>query len=54
MTASAACQPCLTRLLEEEGLYDTLRARGLERAARYTWRGAAERLLDLLPEERGA
>ena len=35
----------LTRLLEEPGLYETLRARGLERAARYTWRGAAERLL---------
>ncbi|TDH64011.1 glycosyltransferase family 1 protein [Dankookia rubra] len=44
----------LARLLEEEGLYDTLRARGLDRAARYTWRGAAERLLELLPEERGA
>jgi glycosyltransferase involved in cell wall biosynthesis len=44
----------LTRLLEEEGLYETLRARGLERAARYTWRGAAERLLALLPEERAA
>jgi glycosyltransferase involved in cell wall biosynthesis len=44
----------LARLLEEEGLYDTLRARGLERAARYTWRGAAERLLELLPEERDA
>ena len=44
----------LARLLEEEGLYDTLRARGLARAARYTWRGAAERLLELLPEERGA
>src|SRR4051812_30955219 len=44
----------LARLLEEDGLYDTLRARGLERAARYTWRGAAERLLDLLPEERDA
>ncbi|MFC7474827.1 glycosyltransferase family 4 protein [Dankookia sp. GCM10030260] len=44
----------LARLLEEEGLYDTLRARGLRQAARYTWRGAAERLLDLLPEERTA
>jgi glycosyltransferase involved in cell wall biosynthesis len=44
----------LGRLLEEEGLYETLRARGLERAARYTWRGAAERLLALLPEERPA
>jgi glycosyltransferase involved in cell wall biosynthesis len=44
----------LGRLLEEEGLYESLRARGLERAARYTWRGAAERLLALLPEERGA
>ncbi|MBK1659264.1 glycosyltransferase family 4 protein [Paracraurococcus ruber] len=40
----------LVRLLEEEGLSDTLRARGLARAARFTWRGAAERLLALLPE----
>jgi glycosyltransferase involved in cell wall biosynthesis len=44
----------LARLLEEEGLYDSLRARGLARAALFTWRGAAERLLALLPEERGA
>ena len=44
----------LARLLEERGLYETLRARGLDRAARYTWRGAAERLLELLPEERSA
>ncbi|TCZ66893.1 glycosyltransferase family 4 protein [Roseicella aquatilis] len=44
----------LARLLEEEGLFETLRARGLERAARFTWRGAAERLLALLPEEHAA
>jgi glycosyltransferase involved in cell wall biosynthesis len=44
----------LARLLEEQGLYETLRARGLERAAHYTWRGAAQRLLELLPEERSA
>ena len=44
----------LARLLEEDGLYETLRARGLQRAARYTWRGAAERLLELLPGERAA
>jgi glycosyltransferase involved in cell wall biosynthesis len=44
----------LARLLEEDGLYDSLRARGLERAALFTWRGAAERLLALLPEEHGA
>ncbi|MCB4824086.1 glycosyltransferase family 4 protein [Roseicella aerolata] len=44
----------LTRLLEEDGLYDDLRARGLGRAALFTWRGAAERLLALLPEEHGA
>jgi glycosyltransferase involved in cell wall biosynthesis len=44
----------LSRLLEEEGLYHSLRDRGLDRAARYTWRAAAEALLALLPEERGA
>lgn len=44
----------LTRLLEEDGLFDRLRAEGLARAARFTWRAAAERLLALLPEERGA
>lgn len=44
----------LARLLDQAGLYETLRARGLERAAHYTWRAAAERLLALLPEERGA
>jgi glycosyltransferase involved in cell wall biosynthesis len=42
----------LGRLLEEEGLFGSLRARGLERAAHYTWRAAAERLLALLPVER--
>ncbi|MDO9706819.1 glycosyltransferase family 4 protein [Paracraurococcus lichenis] len=41
----------LTRLLEEDGLSGSLRARGLARAARYTWRAAAEALLALLPEE---
>ena len=44
----------LARLLEEEGLSETLRERGLHRAAGYTWRAAAERLLAMLPEERAA
>ena len=41
----------LQRLLAEPGLADDLRRRGLARAAGYSWRGAAERLLSLLPAE---
>ena len=39
----------LERLLREQGLAEDLRRRGLERAARFSWRAAAERLLALLP-----
>lgn len=39
----------LTRLLDEPGLATGLRARGQARAARYTWRAAAEALRDTLP-----
>ncbi len=39
----------LDRLLREQGLAEGLRRRGLERAARFSWRAAAERLLALLP-----
>ena len=43
----------LARLLDEPGLGETLRARGRSRAAGYSWRGAAERLVSLLPERDG-
>ncbi len=39
----------LTRLLDDPGLAAELRARGQARAARYTWRAAAEALRDTLP-----
>jgi glycosyltransferase involved in cell wall biosynthesis len=39
----------LERLLREQDLAEELRRRGLERAARFSWRAAAERLLALLP-----
>jgi len=41
----------LARLIDESGLAAELRVRGRARAAQYTWRGAAERLLACLPEE---
>jgi glycosyltransferase involved in cell wall biosynthesis len=39
----------LTRLLDDPGLAADLRARGQARAARYTWRAAAEALRDTMP-----
>jgi glycosyltransferase involved in cell wall biosynthesis len=39
----------LSRLLDDPGLAAELRARGLARAARYTWRAAAEALRGTLP-----
>jgi glycosyltransferase involved in cell wall biosynthesis len=39
----------LARLLEEDGLAATLRARGLARAAGYTWRATAEALVGMQP-----
>jgi len=39
----------LERLLREQGLADELRRRGRARAAAFSWRAAAERLLALLP-----
>ncbi|MDB5375414.1 MAG: hypothetical protein JWP04_4056 [Belnapia sp.] len=41
----------LARLLDEPGLADRLRRDGLARAAGYSWRGAAERLVALLGED---
>jgi glycosyltransferase involved in cell wall biosynthesis len=41
----------LTRLLDEPGLAAESRARGRARAARYTWRAAAEALRDALPAD---
>jgi glycosyltransferase involved in cell wall biosynthesis len=43
----------LERLLHEQGLAEELRRRGFERAARFSWRAAAERLLALLPAPSG-
>jgi len=40
----------LERLLDEPGLAPALRAAGKERAARFTWRAAAERLLEAVAE----
>ena len=40
----------LVRLLEEPGLAEQLRARGLERARRFTWERTAEQLADVLDE----
>jgi glycosyltransferase involved in cell wall biosynthesis len=41
----------LTRLLDQPGLAAELRARGQARAARFTWRAAAEALRDTLPAD---
>lgn len=41
----------LTRLLDQPGLAEELRARGQARAARFTWRAAAEALRDTLPAD---
>ncbi|GIK88594.1 MAG: glycosyl transferase family 1 [Betaproteobacteria bacterium] len=41
----------LTRLLDQPGLAEELRARGRARAARFTWRAAAETLRDTLPAD---
>ena len=46
---TADALPELERLLGEGGLAEDLRRRGLARAARFSWRAAAERLLSLLP-----
>ena len=45
------CRPAeaLESLLREQGLAEDLRRRGLARAAAFSWRAAAERLLALLP-----
>lgn len=51
--AENALPAALARLLQEEGLAASLREQGLARAAGFTWRAAAERLLALLPGERG-
>ncbi|WP_439578514.1 glycosyltransferase family 4 protein [Elioraea sp.] len=41
----------LARLLDQAGLAEELRARGRARAARFTWRAAAEALRDTLPAD---
>ncbi|MBV1798590.1 glycosyltransferase family 1 protein [Siccirubricoccus sp. G192] len=41
----------LARLLDEEGLAEELRRRGLARAAQFSWRRAAATLLSLLPKD---
>jgi len=41
----------LARLLEEQGLREALRQRGRERAALFSWRRAAQRLLTLIQPE---
>jgi glycosyltransferase involved in cell wall biosynthesis len=40
----------LARVLEEPGLADRLRARGLEQARRFTWERTARELADVLDE----
>lgn len=50
--APATLVAALTRLLDQPGLAGELRARGRMRAARFTWRAAAEALRDTLPAER--
>jgi glycosyltransferase involved in cell wall biosynthesis len=40
----------VTRLLDEPGLADVLRARGRERAQRYAWDAAARRLMEIVRE----
>jgi glycosyltransferase involved in cell wall biosynthesis len=38
----------ILRVLQEPGLQETLRSRGLERARRFTWEGSAEKTLTIL------
>jgi glycosyltransferase involved in cell wall biosynthesis len=44
---------CIRRLLEDDDLRAALRARGLERAARFTWRRSAEATADVYREAIG-
>jgi len=46
----ASLPAVLARLLDEPGLAEALRAAGRERAARFTWRAAAGRLLEAVSE----
>ncbi|MFQ3623828.1 MAG: glycosyltransferase family 1 protein [Acetobacteraceae bacterium] len=48
-TDAAALCAALDRLFDEHGLADRLRAAGAARAARFTWRAAAEALRETLP-----
>lgn len=48
-TDAAALCAALARLFDEGGLADRLRDAGFARAARFTWRAAAEALRDTLP-----
>ena len=43
----SAMAGCLTRLAADEALRRQLTERGIERAARFTWEGAAQRVLNL-------
>jgi alpha-1,3-rhamnosyl/mannosyltransferase len=49
-TNAEALAGALSRVLEEPGLADELRGRGLERAAQFTWDRTADTLLALLDE----
>lgn len=44
----ASIAEAILRVLEEPGLRDTLRCRGLERARQFTWESSAERTLTIL------
>jgi len=48
--ALAAIAGALVRVLEDPGLADELRRRGLERARGFTWERAADELLGALEE----
>lgn len=50
----AAMAAAITRLATDDALCDDLRARGLRRAAAFTWRAAAGRLLGLVQEAQAA
>jgi len=43
---AGALSDALVRVLEEPGLVDDLRRRGLERAGEFTWRRTVDALLD--------
>ncbi|MBC7930061.1 MAG: glycosyltransferase, partial [Rubrivivax sp.] len=50
---TGALTSALARLVENERLRETLRARGLARAARFTWRDTARRTLEVYQRATG-